>query len=353
MVAPRTAILILGFVTMLWGAQHSIMAAALRGTDSLEATVLNLLRFWLATACFSPWLPHLPLGKSAPISLEWRAGSELGLWLFLGFCLQAVGLLYTSAQRSCLILYLNVKLVPLFARFLFGREVTLAVWISAAAAFIGTLLVASDGTAAVPANVGDGLSLAAAAASALFILRLEKYAPATDSKALNAVTMLVVAVLCLPAALAQAALLQQDVVPQPTAFSKVCRRALGLLQHHRASLFYLGIVTTAFTNWLQTIGQRSISATTAATVYALDPLWGCLFAYLFLGEKLGWQGFCGCTVLLGVWAMQLCAASMGSDGTLGVSPRAAPPRTSWLRRSSKHGVTALRETAVVCSGKGV
>ena len=36
-------------------------------------------------------------------------------------------------------------------------------------------------------------------------------------------------------------------------------------------MIYLGVLTTAFTNWLQTIGQQSIPATTASAIYALDP----------------------------------------------------------------------------------
>ena len=88
----------------------------------------------------------------------------------------------------------------------------------------------------------------------------------------------------------------------------------------RLSVIYLGVLTTAFTNWLQTIGQQSVPATTASAIYALDPplshalmrtlsscevkfshwllterlntklrLWGAFFAYLFLGEALGTQ----------------------------------------------------------------
>jgi hypothetical protein len=37
------------------------------------------------------------------------AGCELGLWTFLGFGLQAVGLETTTASRSGFLLYLNVK----------------------------------------------------------------------------------------------------------------------------------------------------------------------------------------------------------------------------------------------------
>ena len=168
-VTKSAAIVLLGVVTVLWGSQHSIIKYTLQqgANDSLQAASLNLVRFGLAGLCFSPWLPVArPERQGVRARLEWRAGAELGFWLFLGFCLQAAGLLYTTAQRSGLLLYLNVKLVPFFAWSIFGRAVPLSAWLSALAAFLGTLLVAMDDAAGVDPNVGDLLSLLAAAASA-------------------------------------------------------------------------------------------------------------------------------------------------------------------------------------------
>lgn len=73
-------------------------------------------------------------------------------------------------------------------------------------------------------------------------------------------------------------------------------------------MIYLGVLTTAFTNWLQTLGQKSLPATTASAIYALDPLWGAFFAYLLLGEALGLQGLAGCALLFAVWAYQFSSS---------------------------------------------
>lgn len=316
---PSRAVLVLGLVTMIWGAQHAIIKETLSGKDGLEAATLNLVRFSLAALCFSPWLPLARKEDSLKDreNLEWRGGAELGLWLFLGFCLQAAGMLYTTAQRSGLLLYLNVKLVPFFAFAVFGREVPLTAWLLAAAALLGTFLVAGDGATGVPLNIGDVLSLAAAAASAMFILRLEVFAPATEPKALNAVSMLTVACLCIPWVLLQAcwvSSLAGEASPLglvSSGFSTSCGRVSALLQDHLPAVLYLGVFTTAFTNWLQTLGQQSVPATTASVIYALDPLWGCVVAYLWLGETLGSQGLLGCGILLGVWIYQLAATRTG------------------------------------------
>lgn len=316
------AVLVLGLVTVLWGSQHAIIKYTLASgaNDSLQAASLNLVRFTLAALCFCPFLPPL-ITPGVRARLEWRAGAELGLWLFVGFCLQSLGLLYTTAQRSGLLLYLNVKLVPFFAFSIFGRQVPLSAWLSALAAFLGTTLVALDDQAGVPPNLGDLLSLMAAAASAMFILRLETFARVTDPKAINAVSTLSVAFLCLPWALFVAGAGHPEALNQgsveilaDSAVADLGTRCLGLLREQWPFVLYLGVLTTAFTNWLQTIGQQSIPATTASAIYALDPLWGAFFAYLFLGETLGAQGLLGCFILFAVWLYQLAATKMIDDG---------------------------------------
>lgn len=90
-------------------------------------------------------------------------------------------------------LYLNVKLVPFFAFVLEGRSISKATWISAFLAFAGTVLLSSDGT---PPNVGDLWSVLAAATSAMFILRLEKYSVSCDASRLNSANLWITAGLC-------------------------------------------------------------------------------------------------------------------------------------------------------------
>ena len=114
-----------------------------------------------------------------------RAGAELGMYTFLGFAFQSIGLETTTASRSAFLLYLNVKLVPLFAFAFFGKSLSQSTIISAVLAFTGTVLLSTDGS---PPNIGDIWCVAAAAASALFILRLEAFANAFNAGELNSVS---------------------------------------------------------------------------------------------------------------------------------------------------------------------
>jgi drug/metabolite transporter (DMT)-like permease len=231
-------------------------------------------------------------------SQVWRWGAEMGLYMFLGFLFQAIGLQYTTAQKSGFLLYLNVKLVPFFALLLYGRPISTLTFVSALAAFVGTTLLATDtggswGMAASSSsssaaaasssswNIGDQWTIAAAAASAMFILRLEKASQARVSALdLNAASLVVVTALA--ALWSIAVSLQDDHDNAITAFSSLWTMA----STHPWELLYLGGVTTAFSNWIQTRAQRYVPAERAALIYSLDPVYGAGFAYLLLGERL-------------------------------------------------------------------
>lgn len=65
---------------------------------------------------------------------------ELGLYTFLGFGLQAIGLETTTASRSAFLLYLNVKIVPFLAAILLKRKIEISTWISALFALTGIVV---------------------------------------------------------------------------------------------------------------------------------------------------------------------------------------------------------------------
>ncbi|CAN0166986.1 unnamed protein product, partial [Ectocarpus fasciculatus] len=200
-----------------------------------------------------------------------------------------------NTSRSAFLLYLNVKLVPFFAFVLEGRSISTPTWISAFLAFVGTVLLSSDGT---PPNLGDFWSVLAAATSAMFILRLEKYSGRCDPSQLNSANLWITAGLCgawagvfaVEWSMGQAAL-HLDCVDVSLALEGV--------QAQAPLIGYLAVVTTALTNWMQAVGQRSVPAERAALIYAMDPVYAAGFAYLLLGETLGPAGLVGAGIITG------------------------------------------------------
>jgi len=305
------ALVALNGCTLLWGSQHAVIKDIV---SDMSPAAFNAARFGLAAVCALPWAPGAPwrprrppAADAPPASATWAAGAELGLWSCLGFALQSVGLETTSAGRSAFLLYLNVKLVPLLALLLYGRTSPPRTWVSALLAVCGTGLLASDGS---PPNVGDAWSLAAAVASACFILRLEAAAAGAappEPAELNAAT--------LTCAAGYFALLAAAEVGGAGGAAPVplmeAARALG---ESSPQICYLAVVTTFVAQWLQAYGQARVGAQDAALLYALDPCYAAGFSYLLLGETLGPQGFAGAAVVLAAVAISRGGGGAGEGG---------------------------------------
>lgn len=296
---------LLNVTAVLWGTQHAVIKFAL---SDISPSTLNAARFAIAAMLSAPGLR----GVRMPAV---RRGAELSAYLFAGYALQSAALLTTSASRSAFLLYLNVKLVPLAARLLYGRRIAPATWASAAVALAGTALLTYDGS---PPAVGDLFSVAAAAASALFILRTEAATADIDVSpaALNATTLAGVAVLT---AVWSGGAAFVDMIQHGGAAVAAHTFALPSGQS-AAAVAYLAIVTTAICNYIQAVGQRGVSAERAAIVFAMDPVYGAFFAYLLLGETLGPQGFAGALLIFGAAALSAVGAA--------ISPSPAKPADS-------------------------
>lgn len=324
---PSESILLLNMVAVLYGTQHAVIKTVVEDSDAGSFT---LLRFGLAALLASPYTPGFAKDKeklggndaqhdvnaveddglsiiasttnesenepektSASVATTWRWGAEMGFWMFLGFAFQAVGLGSTTAQRSGFLLYLNVKFVPFLARILLGREISGSTWISALTAFTGTALLAygsgsggNGGAYSFDLNAGDLWSIAAAAASAMFILRLERASSeVADAAQLNSACLWMVTLLAAvwtvggQAAVGGGEASVTDFHPWADVSS--------IIYQHPLEMIYLSGVTTAFANWIQAKAQRDISAERASVIYAMDPVYGAAFSYLLLGETLG------------------------------------------------------------------
>eukprot|EP00977_Amphora_coffeiformis_P027776 scaffold34641_cov156-Amphora_coffeaeformis.AAC.3 len=316
---PQSAVVLLNLVAILWGTQHAVIKTVVTD-ESTSAAAFTLCRFALAAVVALPAglsellrssskLDESHIDKtlastshnhhqstSPDLASLARWGVEMGTWMFLGFAFQAIGLETTTAQKSGFLLYLNVKLVPFFAWIGYGRNIGISTWISAAVVLLGTFLMGGllvvgndDATMLTDAqrwNVGDAWSIAAAAASAMFILRLESASRALpqNAGALNAASLLVVTTLafawtCFGTPYATSSF--------PSSATTIDFESLShLFTSHFGEFFFLGAVTTAGANWIQTAAQRHVSAERASLIYAMDPVYGAAFSYLWLGETL-------------------------------------------------------------------
>lgn len=266
---------ILLVVTMIWGTTFVVVKQAL---DGVSASVLVWLRFALASLLFINQFKRL--SRSSLL-----AGLELGAWLCLCYGTQAVGLQTTSPGRSAFITALFVVLVPLLSRWR-GEAPSRREGLAALVALAGVGILSFDGGAP---NAGDAITLLCAVGYAGYMMRLEHYNARHDAITLTVVQLLGVT--------AMASLwVGVDLVALEATLPEV-----SALPWSR--IVYLGVLATAVTTWMQTLGQRLVGPTRTALLYMLEPVWAALFAYVMLGHGLGWRGWLGACAILGATLM--------------------------------------------------
>lgn len=265
--SPRTrsieGALLLAGLTAIWGSTFVVVKGAVDpGSPTAWPPGLFLcVRFSLATLCF---LPFFLKGDRK----LWLVGLELGVLLFVGYGTQIVGQTYTSVNRSAFITSTYVILVPLLSS-LAGHHVRALLWVCCTAALVGVGLLSFDGS---PPNRGDLWTVGTALAYSVYILRLESHSRRYPAPALTGISLLAVALLATPWAAAE---------PRPTSPPPYF------------ALIYLAVICTAIVTWLQTIGQSMVTASQAAVIFTLEPLFAGVFGYVFRGETLGPKGWAG------------------------------------------------------------
>ncbi|HSC50322.1 MAG TPA: DMT family transporter [Gaiellaceae bacterium] len=212
------------------------------------------------------------LGRSG-----WTAGAVVGALLGLGIGLQTAGLERTTVSSTGFITGLYVVLTPLFGLALFRTSVAAEVWLGVGFALAGLAMLSG---VPVGSTGGNLLVLAGAAAQALQIVAIERYAHRYDAIALTLVQMAV----CLAGFLVIALALGQLEVPRG-------RTVWG-------ALLVTGIFASALAYLIQVWAQRRLSAARIAIVFSLETVFAGIFGYWLSGDRLGWLGWGGGALIL-------------------------------------------------------
>lgn len=257
------------------------------------ASVVLVLMFWRQLAAAS---------REA-----WRAGATLGLLMASGFALQAAGQVYTTASKSAFVTGLTTPLVPFVAYAVLrarpGVENLVGVVLASAG---GVLILAPQGEGSL--NSGDLLTLVATVAFAFHITLLSAYARRFDARQLTVLQITSTAAFVVAA---WAALRACGIVFDQAALPAfVARESQPLVWDAPLAwqLAYLSTVATVGVFFLWTWGQARSSATHAAVIFSLEPVFATAFAVAFRGrsEWMGGRGWAGAgLIFLGIIVSEL------------------------------------------------
>lgn len=252
------AYLILFALTAVWGLTFPLVQNALRSASPL---VFVSLRFVLAGLLFP--LLVWPRAFRLRRDLVWK-GIGLGVLLAGGYAFQTLGLAHTTAARSGFLTGTLVPMTPLFSWLLFRTRIGLRPWIAVGLAFLGTAIMSQPTAGGF--NLGDVLTLLCAVSFALQVVLVGRWAVRGQESQLTWIQIAVTAVLA------------ATVIPLETprlVFSPMLIWALAIT----------AIFATGLGLWAQLHYQPRISATAAAVIYAFEPVFAGIAAWLMLDHR--------------------------------------------------------------------
>jgi len=272
---PLTADLSLAFIAFVWGATFTVVKNALVDIDPFS---FLFIRFGIASLLILPVL----IAKKRIKTLPWKSGLIAGVFLFVGYGGQTIGLQYTTASKSGFITGLSVVLVPIFVAIFERRKMSLNAMIAVVLAATGLYLLTNP--QAQSFNRGDAWTLLCAVGFALHIVTLDYYTRRVDYFGMFFLQIVVVSVLSGIAA------------PIENGFTTPLQ--FEITPNVIFAILITAIFATALAFFIQNWAQQITTATRTALLLTLEPVFAALTAFVVLGEILGWMGITGGIVIL-------------------------------------------------------
>jgi drug/metabolite transporter (DMT)-like permease len=268
--------------TLIWGSTFSVARGLL---DHWPPLTYLAVRMPLAALVFAALFPRQVFGATRE---AWRAGGALGLLIGVGFIGQTTGLLYTTPAKSAFITGITTPLVPVVAYALWRARPSRENLVGIILASVGGALILAP-VGAVGFNTGDLITLSTTLLFAGHINLMSAYARRIDVRQLSALQIIVAAGVMLCAWLAVRAAawgLGAEALPPGLAREAVAPAWSGTVAWQIAYLTLCGTLAT-FLLWAW--GQARMSATHAAVIFSLEPVFATAFAVLLRGSA-EWTG---------------------------------------------------------------
>ncbi|HZG18109.1 MAG TPA: DMT family transporter [Candidatus Bathyarchaeia archaeon] len=278
---PIVADLVLLIIAFIWGATFLVVQNAIA---TLPPNTFNAVRFSIASlflAAIMLLFVRRDLEKFTPSLL--KAGLTIGGWLFAGYALQTMGLVYTTPSKAGFITGLSVALVPLFSFLLLRERIKWPAVAGALVAVAGLYLLTLGES--LQLNLGDILVFGCAISFALQIVYTGKFAPKHAPLPLAIVQLTTVAL----ASWLYALLFEEW---------QLAFNAEAMLSPEVAwGLFITAIPATALAFLAQTAFQQQTSSTRVALIFAMEPVFAALTSYVWIHEMLTVKQIMGCSFI--------------------------------------------------------
>jgi drug/metabolite transporter (DMT)-like permease len=283
--SPTIASVALVGITAVWGYTFLVVQDA-----TARMPVMDFLawRFVVASVVMIALRPTCLRGVTR---LELLRGVGLGAILGLGYITQTYGLRYTSAAISGFITGMFVVLTPVMSWVLLRRKTNRNTWLVVALATVGLALLSLNGWSV---GIGELLTLGCAVFFAIHIVGLGEWSSQYEPYAFALLQIGAVGVISLIAATPGGIAVPPD------------RGVWGVI-------VITGVLATAVAFFVQTWAQSLVSATRAAVVMTMEPVFAGLFAVVIGGNQLTLRTLGGAACVLA--AMLIINLKSGRSAT--------------------------------------
>ncbi|MHB8929273.1 MAG: DMT family transporter [Melioribacteraceae bacterium] len=269
-------------MTILWGGTFVIVKESL---NDISMMLFIAFRFGIAASI----LALIIAIRKTKIDLKSiLPGMFLGLFLFLGFFSQTIGLKHTSATKSGVLTGSLVVMVPIFQMIIEKKLPSKGSMIGTFLVFLGIVFLSSGGTSikdflselGANFNFGDGLTIICAAFFALHVVYIDVISMKNHFWTILLLQLTTVSVFSFIAAFI---------------FSGISIESLhvSFTKYLIFGLLYTSLLATLFNIGLQTKFQKAVSPTKAGIIYSFEPIFAAIFAFFLLSEKISNFGLLG------------------------------------------------------------
>ncbi|MGR6835648.1 DMT family transporter [Syntrophomonas erecta] len=260
-------------VALIWGTTFVLVKSALSDIGPFLFLGLRfLIAFGVIALLSYRSLIHIQFSTLA-------AGSLLGVFLFIGYIFQTVGLKYTTSSNAGFITGVNVVLVLIIYAILYRIRPAATTILTVVMAIIGLYFMSFQADT-LTLSYGDLLVLVCAVAFALHIVFVDRYSHQHNPVAITAVQILFVGVVCLIIGLLYE--------PWPDHFTPNAVNAILITSVLATSLAFL----------LQNAMQKYSTPTRFAVILTMEPVFAALAGYLWAGEILSPRALAGAGLIL-------------------------------------------------------
>jgi drug/metabolite transporter (DMT)-like permease len=282
--------LALMFCSLIWGVTFVVVKNALSYSSVF---IFLAIRFTLAAILMAALRPN---SLKRIDTQEIFAGLRLAFFMFVGYAFQTTGLQYTTASNSGFVTGSSVVLVPILLGIFWGRRLTQWIYGGAFAALIGLYFLTVPAEGLRYLNYGDVLTFVAAGFYAVHIILVGEYMQDHSVSALSLIQVAGCGAMAWVLTGAGAAIHWQ---PVRFAWRWELLLAVGICT----------IFATAVAFTVQLWAQQYTTASHAAILFALEPVFAVITSYLLLHERLSPRAMKGAgLVVLGIVIAELLGA---------------------------------------------